>query len=98
VLMSKKGFSMLEVLASICIISAFMLLSISNTNRLNLDHYDFMNNYLLTQTEAIVTKQEQNYTNGVHFNSMGHINQARTINFENHNVIVHLGNGYVTLD
>ena len=87
---------MIEMLVCMCIISAFLLVSISNTKNLNLDHYYFLNDYVLTQSEAIKNKEDTNYKKGIYFNSMGHVNQAKTIDFYNHKVIVHLGNGYAT--
>lgn len=94
---NKKGFSMLEMLVCLCIISALMLVSISNTNRLNLDHYDFLNKYELSQSAAILNRKEVSVGKGIYLNNMGHINQARTIEFGNHSVILHLGNGYATV-
>lgn len=98
VLKSRKGFSMLEMLACMCIISAFMLISLANTNKLNLQHYDFLNEYLYSQSKAILNKESVSVGNGLYFNNMGHINQAKTIEFFNHKVIVHLGTGYATTD
>lgn len=91
---SKKGFSMLEILASLILISALMLISINNTGNINLDHYYFMNDYVETQSKAILEKKDFALSHGVRFNSMGRVNQARTIDFKNHKVIVHLGSGY----
>lgn len=96
-LASKKGFSMLEMLLALVIISGLMLVSLNNTNNLNLDHYYFLNDYLYTQSKAILNKTSQSIGHGVSFNSMGRVNQARTIEFDRHKVIVHLGNGYASL-
>lgn len=87
---------MLEMLICMVIISTLMILAISNTNDLNLDHYYFLNEYLLSQSEAILKKTNVFIGKGVSFNNMGHVNQARTIDFKNHQIIVHLGNGYAT--
>lgn len=96
VYMIKKGFTMLELLAGMCVVSGLLIISISNTNHLNLDHYSYMNNYVLTQSQAMLDKQTTKYDKGVYFNSMGHVNQAKTIKFINHEVIIHLGNGYAS--
>lgn len=96
--MNRKGFSMLEMLACLIIISAFMLVSISNTNKLNLEHYEFLNKYELSQSQAILNREETSVGYGLHLNNMGHINQAKTIEFANHSVILHLGNGYATVE
>lgn len=94
----KKGFSMLEMLVCMIILSSFLLLTINNTNYLNVDHYSFLNNYLYSQSCSIVDCKQINLDKGIYFNSMGHVNQARTINIANHNIIIHLGNGYVTYE
>ena len=87
---------MLEMLVCMCIVCALMLFSISNTDKLNLDNYYFLNDYLYNQSLAILNKEKISLDYGVSFNEMGHVNQARTIEFENHSVIIHLGNGYAT--
>ena len=57
-----------------------------------------MNRYLSVQSEAISEKQNRPLEKGVLFYSMGVVNQARTIDFGKHKVIIHLGNGYVTYE
>lgn len=98
VLKNKKGFSLVEMLVCICIISALTILSISNISRLNLEHYDFLNDYVLKQSQALLSRENVDVSKGIYFNNMGHINQARTIDFNNHSVIIHLGNGYATYE
>ena len=95
---SEKGYSMLEMLASLLIISVLMLISLNKTNSINLEHYYFLNNYLLTQSETMLNKKSDSVGHGVYFNSMGRVNQARTIDFDKHKVIIHLGNGYATCE
>ena len=97
-LKSKKGFSMLEMLVCMCIISAFMIASLANTNKLNLDHYYFLNDYLYKQSQAILNREDVSIGKGLYFNNMGHINQAKTIEFKSHDIIVHLGTGYATVN
>lgn len=98
VLMTKKGYSMVEMLVCLCIVSALLMVSIRKTGILSVEHYSYLNNYLLIQSKAILNKEYIPYEKGVTFNSMGHVNQARTIDFKNHKVIIHLGNGYITYE
>lgn len=95
---NEKGYSMLEMLASLLIISVLMLVSLNKTSNINTEHYYFLNNYLLTQSEAMLNKKSDSVGHGVYFNSMGRVNQARTIDFNRHKVIIHLGNGYATCE
>ena len=87
---------MLEMLICMCVICAFMLLTVYNTDRLDLQHYYFLNDYLYNQSLSMLNKEDISIGYGVNFNSMGHVNQARTIEFANHEIVIHLGNGYVT--
>ena len=88
---------MLEMLVCLIVIMALMLISLNNTNNMDLKHYYFLNDYLLTQTESMIHKEIKDVGHGVYFNGMGHVNQARTINFMKHDIVIHLGNGYATI-
>ena len=96
VLLTNKGFTILDLLISLFIISLLTLLSLNHHSTLYLEHYYFLNEYLLIQSEVIMHKHADSYKNGITFNNMGHVNLARTIMFDNHEVIIHLGNGYAT--
>lgn len=87
----------MEMLLCMIIMSSFMVLSLRSVKELDLDHYYFLNDYLKKQSEAIRYKRSVSLGKGVEFNSMGHVNQGRTINYSNHSIIIHLGNGYVTV-
>ena len=89
---------MLEVLAGICVIAAMALISAGNVSKTDLSHYSYLNEYVLKQSEAMKYRKPVTYEKGVSFNSMGHVNQGRTIDFLRHKVIVHLGNGYASLE
>ena len=91
-----KGYSILEMLICLMIISSISLLALNYHKVLELDHFNFLNEYLIRQSEAISTKKPSIYEKGITFNEMGHVNQARTINFGKYDVIIHLGNGYAT--
>ena len=94
----RKGYTFLEVLLCLCIISTMLLVSLRMSGKLHLEHYYYLNDYVLKQSEAILNRETVSYEKGVRFNSMGHVNQGRTIDFHHHQVIVHLGNGYATLE
>ena len=96
-LSTKKGFTLIETLLSLMIICAVGLISLSFNPSLNLEHYYFMNDYLITLAESLTNKEESSYKNGVYINSMGHVKQAKTIDFGRHKVIIHLGNGYASI-
>lgn len=89
---------MLEMMICICILASISLLTLFNNKELNLEGYYFLNDYLSSQSKSFTEKQQYEIGHYVYFNHMGHVNQARTINFDNHKVIVHLGNGYATFE
>lgn len=76
------------------IISAFTIIGLHGNHRFSLDHYYFMSDYLLKQSEALCSRETVVCDKGITFNSMGHVNQGRTIRFADHELIIHLGNGY----
>ena len=92
---STKGFTLLEMLLSLFVITGMLLLNISRHSTLHLDHYYFASDCLYIQSQAMIERSGQYAGNNVNFNSMGHVDLARTIDFGQHKVIVHLGNGYV---
>ena len=101
--MTKKGFTLLETLLSLIIISGFFVLTLKREVNVNLDYINFSNDYLTKQADSLVNKSENeldsiygNYY--VHFNECGRVNMAQTINFDNKNVVIHLGNGYLTYE
>ena len=89
---------MIEILAGLCVISALALISAGNVSKTDLSHYGYLNEYVLKQSEAMLERKTVTFEKGVSFNSMGHVNQGRTIDFLRHQVIVHLGNGYASLE
>jgi len=93
-----KGYTLLGMLVSLALLSLLTLFAIHDFGNLDLDHYYYMNDYLYRQSQALSEKKSVSYLKGVSFNSMGHVNIGRTVHFKKHDVIVHLGNGYVTLE
>ena len=89
---------MLEILAGLCVMAALALISFGSVLKTDLSYYSYLNEYVLRQSEAMRDRKSVIYEKGVSFNSMGHVNQGRTIDFLRHKVIVHLGNGYVSLE
>lgn len=96
--MTKKGFSMLEILLTLCIVGSLLLVSLSYTNKLNLDHLSFMDSYERNKCDSLLFHRSNVINKGVSFNSDGNVNKAKTIEFNNHKIIIHLGNGYITYE
>ena len=94
---STKGFTISEMLIGLLFLSVMLSVSLRPRVDLNLEHYYFLNDYVLTQSEAIKEKQYRPYEQGIYFNSMGHIDLARTVEFGNHRFTLNLGNGYVLI-
>lgn len=97
--MTNKGFSLLEVLLTILIVTSLTLVTLSRVNNFNLSWLDFSNKYLYLQTDSLINKNE-NYVEGydIHFNENGRVNRAQTIDFHNKKIVIHLGTGYLSYE
>lgn len=93
-LVNKKGYALLETLITLLIITIMLSFSLNKVTNLEVDHFYFMNDYCLKQSEALLNHQYTNIDNGISFNEMGHVNAGKTINIDNHKIVIHLGNGY----
>lgn len=98
VLATKKGYTMLEMLVVMIIVCAVASLGLRKISNVNYEQYIFMNEYCKKQSEAIMKVEKVEYEKGIYFNEMGHVNMARTIEINNHNIVIHLGNGYLTYE
>lgn len=87
-----------EILVAIIVLSCFSLLILRHDTNMETDHFEFMNDYLIVQSETIRYKTPSSYRQGISFNQMGHVNKAGTLYFDSHEVIIHLGNGYATIE
>ena len=101
--MNKKAYGLSSVLIVLLIMSAFTCLVCSNYSDINLDKYTYINNYLYEQSLSILNKQERdvysyNANHNVYFNKDGKVNMGQTINFPNGDVVIHVGNGYITYE
>lgn len=94
---TNSGFSLLEMILVMCIITSLSVVVLSKNNELELEHLYFINDYLYEQSLALSQRESREYEKGIRFNSMGHVNRADTISFNTKAVVVHLGNGYVTI-
>lgn len=101
-----RAYLMLELLVVLVITSMMLMLYLPSVKEVNYDDYLFASNYLLTQSKSMVEKEshilENNFKFNINypiiFNRDGNINQAQTINANYHNIIIHLGNGYLTYE
>ena len=87
-----------EMLAVLFIIASFSLISLRKYSRLDLEAYYFLNDYLTVQADALLKRKPSGFEKGISFNEMGHVNMGRTVSFGRHDVIIHLGNGYATIE
>jgi len=102
-LANNKGFTILELLITLLIIPSLFLITLPKSANINLDYLTFMNKYLALQTDSIVNSRSNYLSNDygkytVNFNESGKVNMAQTINFDHTDVIIHLGNGYITYE
>jgi len=104
--MIKKGYTLLELLVVMIVLSGLFLLTLNRDITLNLDQYYLASDILVKESQAILNHERQEiddyynqYLKGnLYINENGHINRAQTIDFDNHKIIVHIGNGYLTYE
>ncbi len=97
-LVNKRGFSTLEVLMVIFIVS--ISVTLSSIVVPSIQFSQFKNDYLLTQLQSIAKAKrmvlESEYNSNVNqlsFNALGHVNQAQTVQVKNKQYTVQLGMG-----
>ncbi|MCR4855520.1 MAG: hypothetical protein K5908_05060 [Erysipelotrichaceae bacterium] len=86
---------MLEMLVCILMISSMLVIALNHSRQPDVEKYYFLNEYFLIQSQTMKLKCPVSYQKGISFNSMGHINLARTIEFGHCVYTFNLGNGYV---
>ena len=98
--MNKKGNTLIDMLVVTLIVMACMCLTLRKAISIDSSHYDFMNEYLMTQVSALRNRENiiLEVDNSIYFNEAGHVNRAGTYYFDNHKVITHIGNGYLTYE
>lgn len=100
--MNKKGFSLLEILLTLFVISSLTVLLISHLSTPNLDHIYFMNDYIKCQSEAICERENiqmnNSYGKSIDFNKDGKVNMGQTVDINNHKIVIHIGTGYPTYE
>ena len=81
------------------LISSLTVLVLNHFSEVDVEHLNFMNEYLDTQREALTQRKEMKMNAyPISFYKSGRVNQARTVEFARHKVIVHLGTGYLAYE
>ena len=97
--MTNKGFTLLETLLTVLIVTSLTLVTLSRVNNLDLEWIVFSNEYLSLQADSLINKKTNYLDNyDVHFNENGRVNRAQTIEFRNKKLVIHLGNGYISYE
>lgn len=103
--MRVKGYLMLEMLVVLMIISTTLMIYLPRISMFDYTDYHYGNNLVLTKSEAMRKRKEilldddtldSKYP--LYFTSNGNVNRAQTIIGNRRNLIVHLGNGYLTYE
>ena len=84
-----KGFTLIEVLVCLLIISLILLFSMNSFIKFSNSYF----NPVYYQLEAMATKKRTKMDSVIWFNENGNINQARTIKINNKKCVFQLGMG-----
>ena len=93
-----RGFLMLESLACLFLVTIISIICLGLFKARDYSHLEFANQYLKLQTESFALKERNSFEYGVSFNSMGHVNKGNSIAFGKRKVVIHLGNGFITIE
>ena len=103
--MRVKGYLMLEMLVVLMIISTALMIYLPRISMFDYTDYRYGNNLVLTKSEAMRNRKEMIINDAglslrfpLYFTANGNVNQAQTIVGNKYNLIVHLGNGYLTYE
>lgn len=103
--MRNDGYTLLELLACMAILSIVFLLCVPYFFNAEPTRYLFITNYLLKQAECMNLNAYQSmedmqnvwHNHAIEFNPLGHVNQAQTVTIENHGhfseIVIELAGG-----
>ncbi len=93
--MSINGFTLLEMMITLCIMCIFLMITLIERTKVDEDYYAFSSHYLYTQSEAMRKAQKEYIDDkNISFNALGNVNKAQTLQFSNNKkIIIELGGG-----
>lgn len=84
-----------ELMLLMVVLIVFMSVCYQRLSNRNFDEYKFIHRYLYTQSKAFNLRQKIAFQHQISFNALGNINQAKTINIDNKQIILRIGNGSI---
>ena len=98
-----KGFTLIELLIVMMIIASLSVVSLSFYVQPDYEYLQISNELVELLFDCLINKKYALLIGfysyyPIRFNSKGNINMAQTVEFDGHNVVIHLGNGYFTID
>lgn len=89
-----KGYTLIEMLVVLALISIFSLLTLNKSLDIDEAYYEFFDEYNLYKSIALKDSNKTYYDYDIYFNEDANVNRARTITFDNgKSIIVELGFG-----
>ena len=98
-----KGFALVELLIVMMTIASLSVVSLSFYVQPDYEYLLMANELVELSSDCLINKKNAELAGfysqyPIRFNSKGNINMAQTVEFDGHNVVIHLGNGYFTID
>lgn len=91
--MNKNGFTLLEMLLTLMIISSLFVLSINSISLSSQNYHYFISDYLYNQALALSSYERVDFNNNysnkeIHFNEKGSVNQGQSFNIDNKLIVI----------
>lgn len=101
-----KGYLMAEILIVMIIMMVVSVLYLPRDFTFDLSDYRFMNEYHLAHTKSLLegkavdvdNRYHMDYRFPIYFSKEGNVNMAQTIIGHKHQMVIHLGSGYITYE
>lgn len=98
--MNKNGFTLIQMVLSLMIVSTLFVLSISNFSMPSQEYHYFISDYLYNQAYALSNYERVNYKNDysnveINFNERGSVNQGQSFNIDNRLIVIRPSTGNI---
>lgn len=88
---------MKDIIIYLFILTMIQTMSFAKVSNNNYEVYYQQHNFLYKQSKALKQYYKEDYAYDIYFNPFGNVNQAKTIEIENKELVIRLGSGHVQI-